>query len=62
MEKTNKDFFKDIDEYEKQFYCNECGEHQYFNYDRTVSNGEIWNCGNCETELIVNEKPNEDDY
>ena len=56
------DFFADLDEYEKQFYCNECGEDKNFKYDRNVSNGEIWNCANCNAKMILNKKPNEDDY
>jgi len=31
-----------------------------FNYDRTVSNGEVWSCDNCNNEILIFEKPNED--
>lgn len=58
------EYFKDLDKWENSFECNECGElvQETFAYDRTVSNGEVWHCKNCKTEIVVNEEPNEDDY
>lgn len=57
-------FFEDIDKWENSFECNICGEldHNNFVYDRTVANGEVWHCSNCQNEIVVNEKPNEDNY
>ena len=57
-------YFKDLEDYENKFQCNECGEDEKsgFGYNRTVANGEVWTCKNCKTEKIVSNKPNEDDY
>ena len=61
--KELKDYFNDIEEWENSFYCN-CGydTFEYFNYQRTVPNGEVWDCQNCGSELLVRVQPNEDDY
>jgi len=61
---TMEKYFKDLEEWEMSFECNNCGEleQENFTYDRTVSNGEVWICKNCKTEHLVSEKPNEDDY
>ena len=63
-ESCGNDFEEKIHEYENSFNCNECGEDKKegFTYDRTVSNGEIWNCKNCKTELVTPEEPNEDKF
>lgn len=57
-------FFGDLDDYMDSFECNECGSHgqKEFIYNRTVANGEVWTCKNCNAELLVNEEPNEDNY
>lgn len=58
------DFFEDIDIYHDSFDCNECGGFgiENFRYDRTVANGEVWNCKKCNAELLTMEQPNEDNY
>jgi len=59
-----ENYLEDLDNWENSFYCNECGCDKFtdFKYDRTVSNGEVWSCKNCNTETVVEEKPNEDNY
>ena len=57
-------FTEDLEKWEKSFYCNECGcdEEKDFSYQRTVANGEVWICKHCKKEILVNERPNENDY
>lgn len=59
-----KDLFEDFGKYQLEFDCNECGNNgeDNFSYDRTVANGEVWYCKECNKELLITEKPNEDDY
>lgn len=57
-----EDFFEDLDKYLESLYCIECGQDENLKYDRTVSNGEIWICPNCGHTIIVNHRPNEDNY
>ena len=33
-----------------------------FNYCRTVANGDVFICKNCKNEIVVDHKPNEDNY
>ena len=58
-----RDYDKDLDKWENSFYCNECGrdEMKDFKYDRSVANGEVWHC-TCGHEVMVDHKPNEDNY
>lgn len=56
-----KNYFDDIEKYDAELYCNECGSDKIA-YDRTVSNGEVWHCKNCKKEIMTSHKPNEDDY
>lgn len=58
------DYFTDLDVYEYEFECNECGNSgiENFNYMRTVANGEVWRCRTCKNELLTMNKPNEDNY
>ena len=57
------EYLKDIEEWENSFYCN-CGEgiFENFNYKRSASSGEIWDCTECDFECLVSSQPNEDDY
>jgi hypothetical protein len=57
-------YFDDLEKWMNSFYCNECGCDKItdFAYDRTVSNGQVWHCKHCETEIVVGNKPNEDKY
>jgi predicted SprT family Zn-dependent metalloprotease len=59
-----RDYFVDLEKWENSFYCNECNcyEIKDFAFDRTVANGEVWHCKNCKNEIMVNDKPNEDNY
>lgn len=59
-----KDYFEDIAKYEAEFECGDCDNNgmDQFDYRNTVSNGEIWCCGNCNAEILVSEEPNEDNY
>lgn len=59
-----RDFDKDMEQYEESLYCNECGndDENTFNYNRTVANGEVWNCKICNKENLTPEKPNADLY
>lgn len=60
----SKDFFKDLDRYENQFYTNECDceGKDNFAYDRTVANGEVWHCTKHNIEIMTDEQPREDNY
>lgn len=49
-----------ISDYESEFNCN-CGDKANLTFDRSVSNGEIWNCS-CGLEIITSHKPNEDNF
>ena len=62
VESLLSDFFEDIEKWETEFYCNECGcdKSTDFAFDRSVSNGEVWHCKHCQTEILVSHKPNED--
>jgi len=53
------DFFEELEKWEKEFHCNECGElnQKEFGFDRTVSNGEIWICNNCDNKILVSHQP-----
>jgi hypothetical protein len=57
-------YFDDLAKWENCFYCNECGCDKItdFVYDRTVANGEVWQCRQCKTETVVGDMPNEDRY
>ena len=57
-------YFDDLDKYENDFNCNECGFEgvSEFAFERKVSNGEVWHCKNCKAEKVVGHKPNEDNY
>tara|TARA_R110002020_G_scaffold448165_2_gene660849 strand:- start:443 stop:637 length:195 start_codon:yes stop_codon:yes gene_type:complete len=57
-------YFKDLEDWENEFQCNECGEDEKkgFGYMRTVANGEVWICNNCNTDNLVSNRPNEDKY
>ena len=60
-----KDYNEDLKEWENSFNCGYCGiegTHKDFTYQRTVANGEVWECRNCNKETLVAEKQNEDDY
>jgi len=59
-----RDFDTDIEKYENELYCSMCGndDKKTFIYDRSVANGEIWNCKDCGKENIVNHEPKADDY
>jgi len=64
QEPIRKNYFKDHETYLESFQCGVCGtpDQEQFIYDRTVANGEVWICKNCNEELLVNEEPNEDNY
>jgi transcription elongation factor Elf1 len=65
MENKIKDFDKDLQRYESQLYCTDCGNDKVdktFIYNRTVANGEVWNCKECGKENLTDEKPNADNY
>jgi len=57
-------YFDDLEKYENRFYCNECGCNDIsdFAFERNVSNGQVWHCKSCKTELVTGHKPNEDKY
>jgi hypothetical protein len=57
-------YFEDLQNYEDELYCSNCGNDskKTFNYIRTVANGEVFCCKRCNTENLVSEKPNEDNY
>ena len=54
----------DLEAYEESLYCSSYGNDskKTFNYQRTVSNGEVYWCNRCKTENLVSHKPNEDNY
>lgn len=58
-----EDYLKDIEDWESSFCCN-CGEDTFekFTWQRSVSNGEVWECEDCGSECLVDHQPNEDDY
>lgn len=58
-------YFKDVEKWENSFYCNECGTDNHttdFHYSRSVANGDVYKCNNCKNEIVVDHKPNEDNY
>lgn len=58
-------YFKDMAKWENSFYCNECGNDNHtenFHYSRTVANGDVFICKSCKNEIVVDHKPNEDNY
>jgi hypothetical protein len=57
-------FFDDLEKYEEQLYCSECGEDdkKTFHYSRTTSNADVWWCQNCKREEVVSKRPNEYNY
>jgi len=56
-----KDYFKDVEKYDLELYCHECGSEEIA-YDRTCSNCEVWHCKVCKLEIQTSHKPNEDNY
>lgn len=54
-------YLKDLEEWENDFHCDECGnhDHKHFTYDRTFADGEVWHCDDCGIEIIVDEMPEE---
>lgn len=62
--KKTPNFERDHKNWVKSFYCDECGEHKMENfvYICTYANGESWRCKNCETEIMVDQEPNQDNY
>lgn len=54
-------YIKKIEEWEDSFVCMNCDalDHTDFYYDRTVANGEVWNCKHCGEETMVDEMPKE---
>lgn len=48
-------------EYLNQFECSDCSNsgQDNFSYERTVANGEIWHCHQCDKELIIDEEKEE---
>lgn len=61
--KEERSYFDDMEKWESEFECNECGEYEQkkFTYNRTAANGEEWIC-KCGKDNLFNEKPNEDNY
>lgn len=57
-------FFSDLESYQQDLYCDECGEDakDMFVYQRTCASGEVWLCKTCNTERVKGVKPNEDNY
>ncbi len=57
-------YFEDLEDYHDSLYCTHCGneDRKTFTYSRSVSNGEVFFCGNCNKENCVKNKPNEDNY
>jgi hypothetical protein len=57
-------YFIDLEAYEESFCCNECSNDRKseFTYQRSVSNGEVWLCKFCKSEILPTHKPNEDNY
>ncbi len=57
-------YFTDLEKWEESLYCRECGndERKTFVYQRSVANGNVHRCKECNTESIIAKKPNEDDY
>lgn len=65
IEKKGLDkFFSDLERYENDLYCDECGEEDKTNfvYQRTCASGEVWHCKTCNQEHVKGVKPNEDNY
>jgi hypothetical protein len=57
-------YFKDLEKWENSLYCNECGRDTHttdFHYSRSVANGDVFIC-KCKNEIVVDHKPNEDNY
>lgn len=56
-----KNYYKDLEKYDDEIYCNTCGSVDVY-YQRSVANGEVWECKLCGQEVLTSHKPNEDDY
>lgn len=55
-----RNYEDDLERYEQEFECNNCGN-DLLGYSRTVANGAVWWCDKCKSEVLLSERPNEDD-
>jgi hypothetical protein len=60
----NTGYFEALEKWENSLCCRHCGndDKETFGYTRTVANGDVYFCEECQSETLVDEKPNEDDY
>ncbi len=63
MKSKERNYLKDLNDWENYFYCNNCGTDTKndFTYSRTVANGEVWCCKFCKNETLVEDQPKEYD-
>lgn len=57
-------YFEDLEKWENNLACRHCGndDKETFGYGRTVANGDVYFCEECQSEVLMSKKPNEDNY